>query len=318
MNKSTNNVVFYILIIFFVLILLIGGFFAYQFFWGVKKNGDLGIIIDKDFNSIIDKKNQEAEQRKKELENNGEYAEYKNPPCTWGDKEFPHGTIKDFYTRSNVGVYESCDDFKKKRKCDNGFWLGDKSFKYDECKRTVDCEINGIPVKDGEEIELYSRNVVLYGDNCNRYKGKRLCKETVLTGDSTFRFNKCVVSKKGICKVKSANGEVNVLGDGRSHIFYSKREVEFDDNCANYSRNRICASGIVYGDSKYKYWSCSRKNAKNCITDNVEITHGSSRILYSKRQSQNGKTCKFFAQIRACNNGVLDGQEEYKYSECTD
>ncbi len=290
-----------------------GFFYVYNTFF---KETPLVVVpeltyVDKEFKNIITDKRTEIEE--KEIE----YADYKNIACLADGQEWEHGTVKTFYSRISISVHEKCSNFSLKRRCDDGFWLGNKKFTYSKCVRTVECRIDAeTTIKNGEEIELYSRNVVPYGDNCERYKGKRTCVETILTGNSIFKYKECRVSKEGVCRGADPLGREYTIPNNRSHIFFSKSEVPHYDSCSNYSENRICSNGNLFGDKKYEFWACQKLKPAGCYLGGVKVGHGQARIFYSKSSAENNKTCSFFAQVRECDNGDLSGQKEYSNSFC--
>lgn len=118
MNKDTNAVTFYIIIFFVVVLVSTGVFFAYKIFFENAQLSNNVNILDKEFNDIIRKKEEEARKRK---ENKSvEYADYESPPCLIGEHIYKHGELKDFFSRAAVGVYETCANFSEIKKCDNG------------------------------------------------------------------------------------------------------------------------------------------------------------------------------------------------------
>jgi hypothetical protein len=80
----------------------------------------------------------------------------------------------------------------------------------------------------------------------------------------------------------------------------------------------MCSGGVLYGDEEYKFWDCQKKEPKDCNINGVIISHGTSRTLYSKTSASRTKTCRFYAQIRECQDGLLSGQEEYVHPTCSD
>lgn len=116
----------------------------------------------------------------------------------------------------------------------------------------MDCKLNeDTLIENGKSIELYSRESVPYGRSCEPYKGTRVCKETILTGNAAFKYKTCEVSNDGICKIPDGKGGENILADERSHTFYSQEQVEYDQSCSDVSQNRLCSKGILYGDPQF-------------------------------------------------------------------
>jgi hypothetical protein len=163
---------------------------------------------------------------------------------------------------------------------------------------------------------MFSKNEVFFGDNCDRYKRTRECKETKLTGGEEFKYKTCVVSENGVCDITDSNGDRKKIPNRTSRILFSESSVSYDDSCEKYSKNRFCANSILDGDENFSFLYCKRIEPRSCFLSGVEVPHGQGRIFYSKLKAVNNKTCGFFAEIRKCEDGDLLGKEEYSKVEC--
>lgn|GEM_PF-5604169 len=178
----------------------------------------------------------------------------------------------------------------------------------------IDCRVDDETIlKNGESIELYSRDKVDYGIDCERFKGVRTCKESFLIGNSDFKYKECSIDMSGVCNINGI-----ALGDSQTRAFFSKEVVEYTDSCKNYMEIRVCSLGKLYGNEEYSYSTCTEKIPNKCILDGKEIYHDNSGIFYSKVKAESGHSCQFFAIDRKCTDGALDGLEEYKYSSCSE
>ncbi len=304
----------YIFIFFlFLSIFGYGGFYIYDSFIKEKKDNikiNIDPEIDNEFNNLF-------KDKKKDKPNKESEIEYVKNNCYIDDLTIKSGEKKLLYSRKIVSPYEKCSDFSKERICDDGFMLGDNSFKFSSCRVDLDCQLpdNSI-LKNNENIKLYSKKVVKFGETCERYASVRTCKKNVLTGDDRFIYKNCKISYDNSCDV----GGGHILADDQTHVFYKKNSVEFGQNCLDFSKRLICSDAVLQGGDIliYKYWNCSQKTASDCYIDNIKIEHGSSKGLYSKKFGTATRNCNFFKEIRTCINGKLDGQPEYKYSQCYD
>lgn len=311
MNKATKNFVFYIFMFFIIILMTTGVFFGYKVFFHKDVDSDIDIEIDDKFNEIFDSN--------PDKEDDVERVEYESENCAAGNLSVEHGNTSRFYSRSFVGVYESCDDFLEIKRCSDGQWIGGDRFQYSSCERTLKCKTEkGTVVENGNSIELFSKNKVLFGDNCERYKKERKCVETRFTGADEYKYEECLISEKGICIVKEEDGEIKKIPNKTSRLFFSKKSVSYNDNCQKYSKNIFCSDGVLSGSENFSFLYCKKESAKNCYISGLEILHGQSRVLYSKAKAVNNKTCGFFAEIRECQDGKLSGKEEYTKAECVE
>lgn len=309
MNKETNKMAFYTLLFFLFIIFMMGAFFGYKFFLQEEKNLGEGLVVDNEFNNVFNKDNGNG--------SGTEYTIYENEKCTVGDEIFNHGRVNKFYSRFFVGVYESCDDFSDIKKCFDGEWIGDDKFRYSTCERSVDCKTeNGTIIKNGDSIEMFSKNRVFFGDNCERYKKTRVCDETKLRGGEDFKYESCFVSDDGVCNVEDVNGDIKKIPNSTSRLFFLKDSVRYDDECEKYSENRFCSNGVLDGDESFSFLYCEKQKARSCFLSGIEVGHGEGRVFYSKSKSIQGKTCAFFAEFRRCEDGEMLGKEEYTRPDC--
>ncbi len=168
---------------------------------------------------------------------------------------------------------------------------------------------------------MYNKEIVPYGDKCERYKKKVLCRESVLIGINNFPYKNCIVDETGICKIAGI-----ILPNGRSRPFFKFEEVPFGKKCDSKENMlmRFCDNSRLSGSDEFNKLSCKEKPPKKCKLDGAVVEHGGTRIFYSKRTASGGHSCNFFAYYgddgegRKCFNGVLNGQEEYRYATCDD
>ena len=296
--------------------LAFGGYFLYNKYYLNKQdvnNEDLNELfknIDKadvTLSTIDNQDNLESDLK----------IDVKAKDCLVGNERIKDGEKIKLYSRKIVTIYEDCEKYAKFRKCINGKLAGDSVFRYKICEKKLDCLLpNGNILKNGQSIKLYLKKYVPFGDNCEKYATMRTCKNTVLTGDSNYVYDTCSVSYDNACRLD--NGMI--MANNQTHVFYSKSKVPFGDKCTNYSKTFTCVDTELRGGDpkKYPYWSCIVEPPKNCYIDGIVIPHGESRDLYSKKYGTLEHNCDFYKENRACYNGVLDGQEEYKYSKCYD
>jgi len=305
MTPATKKVILYLLLIFFVVIAGVSSFYLYNIFF-VDEGANMNFLNDPEFANITNRE---------EVETPDEYEEMTYLGCEFNGKMVSHQELRTFYTRASIGAYESCKQFARQRRCNDGQWMGNKRYEFSTCEKTLDCKLNyGVVVKNGEHADLYSRSEVPFGDDCEKYKGTRTCKESVLLGNKLFKFDKCTVSHEGVCEVDG-----QFLASGQAKKFYSKKEVSYQENCDDFTINRVCSSGNLFGDEEYKYLSCIKLAPKNCFTTTgVEIKHNDKKNLYSSQTPYKQFNCNYLSQERHCDNGILDGDEEYKYETCTD
>ena len=304
-TQLTKKIIVYILIFFFTIVVLIFGYFTYKIFFS-SSEFKLDFLTDLEFSKLTEREDEKEEN---------EYEEIVYSSCKFGEKEILHQEAKVFFSRASIGAFESCEDFSSQRTCSDGLWLGNPRFKFSSCERTIDCKFDEETIiKNGESIILYSRDSVPFGENCENYKSIRLCNESILTGSQSFQYKVCTVDRSGVCEISGIT-----LGNEQSRTFFSKGVVPFGESCENYMQKRICSSGTLYGDGEYSLLSCVTEEPKKCVTDaGVEISHNKDKILYSAQTPQGQFTCVYLRQKRNCFNGILDGDEEYKYESCQD
>ncbi len=54
-----------------------------------------------------------------------------------------------------------------------------------------------------------------------------------------------------------------------------------------------------------------------CVSQDIAIKDGDSRIFYTKHTVQSNQSCDLFSQTRTCTQGVLSGDTSYTYSTCS-
>ncbi len=107
------------------------------------------------------------------------------------------------------------------------------------------------------------------------------------------------------------------VAHGDSRVFYNTASAPM---CLLISLSRQCVDGVWAGDSHYQYMSCVDTTPPNpaptpvgsCTVNGTVVPHGTSRLFFNAAQAISCTT-----QVRACNNGVIDGDSTYRYSTCT-
>jgi hypothetical protein len=83
--------------------------------------------------------------------------------------------------------------------------------------------------------------------------------------------------------------------------------------------SRTCLSGVLSGSTAYGQLSCTSISTAggSCTIDDITITHGKSRTVYKQRSVLFGQSCEPFGQARTCENGILQGNADYRYATCS-
>jgi hypothetical protein len=103
----------------------------------------------------------------------------------------------------------------------------------------------------------------------------------------------------------------------QSHRFYSDNLLPAGANCANRVQNRVCNNGTLTGSDKYRFKNCSvAAGAASCTIGSVTLKSGESERFYPDNLLSADKTCQGATKMRTCNNGVLTGDEAYKFKNC--
>ena len=235
------------------------------------------------------------------------------------------------YSTERVNIFDSCERNSQLRKCDDGFLTGNPIYKYLNCHKSADCILDdGGVIPNGQTKKFYSKQRVNPGEFCTAYMEERTCKDTVLTGDKRFKYLTCHVDRKNACQTDDGH----YVNNNESHIFYSKKKVEYGEKCADYGKKFRCANGVLMGGgeerNKYKYWNCLEAVPKDCHikdTDTQEyitIEHGIARVMYSKKYATDTKNCNYFARPFRCINGEMKDEDKehplsfdvFPYTKC--
>lgn len=107
------------------------------------------------------------------------------------------------------------------------------------------------------------------------------------------------------------------IEDGASRNLYSAQSLPAGLACEQYLGARTCAGGILGGDAKYQYASCSVLVEKSCAVASTTIASKSSRTFYDRSSVSPGDTCDAHKQARTCTNGVLSGNASFSKLSCT-
>lgn len=329
-NKNKMALIIKIILIFFLIIGLgMAGFFYFYYHNNILKVVKEGIQIEKDedFEKIIKDKTQDEENS-----NSKDAIVRRN--CFINGIQIKDGDSIDLYSKNIVHPFEDCNNFKKKRFCDNGFLLGDDIYEYTECTKKLDCQLpDGTIIKNGEEMKLYSRSRVPYnkrGEVCEKYAQIRKCKETILSGNEQYIYRECRISYDNSCRL--LNGKI--IANNESFVAYKKNKVAWNEKCNQNDNMKIfmCSeTQITGGDlSQYPYLECQSEAAKNCNLilntpegekEKVIFKHGETDIpLFSRGYRTHNHSCAWYENDFSCENGIMDGGDysldEYNFVRC--
>ncbi len=302
MLKRTKKWVIYIIFFFGLISFILAGYFIYQFYFEDTMEIDNTTKI-----KLFD-----IEREKKVIEKTG-HKKVILSGCNYNGKIVNHLERRIFYKKEFVGMHQNCIDFSEMQICDNGTWIGKRYYKFTSCKQTSDCILEtGKKIKNNESIKMYSKKLVPFNKNCQKYASERRCENSILLGDEKYKYLECKVDMRGICEI----GDI-FLENKEYRIFYSIEKLPYNKKCKDYSFKRMCQNGILDGDEKYKFSKCIEEKPRNCFTKaGVKILHNEEKFLYSSLKSIRGFSCKYFKKKRKCYNGILDGDKEYKFETC--
>src|SRR3989344_5100108 len=114
------------------------------------------------------------------------------------------------------------------------------------------CTLDGVTVSHNESRKFYSRNLVLFGQECKTFAETRTCKDGTLSGAAKYKFSTCTALLPKDCTVKGVT-----VSHNKSRKFYSKSSVLFGQECKTFAETRSCTNGILSGAAKYKFPTCA-------------------------------------------------------------
>lgn len=174
------------------------------------------------------------------------------------------------------------------------------------------CSFGDITMAPGAVRAFYSRPTVPSGERCSSYLQVRQCVNGVLTGSAAFSHTTCSELPPSCV---AANG-ATVL-EGESIKLYSRSFVNVGESCDAYAQMRTCKGGVMQGDPSFSLSSCTVKTPQSCTFGGVTISHGQSRLFYSRDMAVGTTTCTSYSQSRTCTDGVLSGDNAYSIASCT-
>jgi len=105
------------------------------------------------------------------------------------------------------------------------------------------------------------------------------------------------------------------IPSGGSASLYVQSSVPFNLTCE--VQSRLCINGVLTGDSRYQYGTCTIRSASACSIAGLTVPHGTSRVFYSQSSAPFNTSCSSHSQTRTCDNGVLLGSSQYVYPSCS-
>jgi hypothetical protein len=177
------------------------------------------------------------------------------------------------------------------------------------------CTVGGVAVPHGRTIKMYSSSVVPLGASCDAYSKTRTCFNGLLIGDPSYQYTGCgagapVGTPGGSCIIDST-----VIPHGASKMFYRQKNLPYGFQCQG--EYRTCQNGIMSAPSDYPFATCSAPTEPgSCTLDGVTISHGSSKTFYKQGSALLGQQCSVFGATRTCTNGVLSGEDVFRFAKC--
>lgn len=172
------------------------------------------------------------------------------------------------------------------------------------------CGVNGMNVKNGDSIRLYSVRTAPSGQSCSAYITTRTCINGVLGGNTSSIYSSCSSIALRSCTIGSTT-----IASGESRTLYDKASVSSGDTCTAHSLSRKCTDGALSGSSLFGNTSC--EGPRTCTLDGATVSDGQSQGLYFLKNISAGEMCSSYAISRKCTDGTLSGDSSYKYSSCT-
>lgn len=171
------------------------------------------------------------------------------------------------------------------------------------------CGVNGMNVKNGVSIQLYSAQNAPSGQNCASLAATRTCTNGVLDGVSAAIYASCASVALRACIIGSIT-----IAHGESRTFYDRASVSSGDACTTHSQSRKCTDGTLSGGATFSNAICEGPRA--CTLDGSTLSDGQSRDYFYLQHIPAGELCSAYALGRSCANGVLGGDASYKYASC--
>lgn len=176
------------------------------------------------------------------------------------------------------------------------------------------CVAGGVVVANGSTANFYSTSFVQQGSSCEQYRQTRQCINGVLSGNTAYSYSSCVVGQSNLPGSCTIDGTTFMNGETRS--LYRRDVAPFGGQCE--SGLRTCSNGVLTGSNDYRYTFCSVANAPStCSLDGKVVAHGSSTTFYTQKNVLFGQNCSAFAGTRACDDGDLEGDRDYRYATCS-
>lgn len=172
-----------------------------------------------------------------------------------------------------------------------------------------DCTVNGMSVKNGGSIQLYSTTTAPLGLSCSAFVATRTCADGILSGTDVHRYSSCASMSVRSCTVGNLT-----MAHNESRTFYDKSSVASGDTCSAHAQTRKCTDGTLSGISSFTLTACEGPRA--CTLDGATVADGASREFYFLQNIPATELCSAYAASRSCSNGVLAGSAAYKYASC--
>lgn len=159
----------------------------------------------------------------------------------------------------------------------------------------------------GSTISGYAKATVPFGSQCEIVSSR--CNGGTGTFDPIPELT-CTVLPPRVCSFQgqSLSADEQVSG-------YESAEVPFGQTCTSVVGTCSGATGLV--SPLPASLSCSVTPPLNCQLDGQTILHGQSLSSFSIASAEN-TFCSENQQERICNNGVLTGDQNYKFSSCAE
>ncbi|MFZ2555454.1 MAG: peptidoglycan-binding domain-containing protein [Minisyncoccia bacterium] len=179
---------------------------------------------------------------------------------------------------------------------------------------TSNCLVNGVAMSNGSTANFYSLSFVPQGSSCDSYRQTRQCVNGSLSGNPVYSYGSCVVGQSNIPGSCTIDGET--LMNGQTRSLFKRDFVSYGGQCEQ--SLRTCSNGVLTGPSDYRYTACNVAEApSSCSLDGKAIAHGSSMAFYTQKDVLFGQNCSSFVGTRACDNGDLKGDTDYRYATCS-
>lgn len=176
------------------------------------------------------------------------------------------------------------------------------------------CVVGGLVMTNGSTADFYSASYAPQGSSCDSYRQTRQCVNGSLSGNPAFSYNSCVVGQSNLPGSCTIDGET--LMNGQTRSLFKRDLVSYGGQCEQ--SPRTCSNGVLTGSTDYRYAACNVASApSSCSLDGTIVAHGSSMTFYAEKNVLFGQNCASFAGTRACDNGDLKGDTDYRYVTCS-